>query len=98
MVRQLLVWEDMQTPLLSFEQHDAPRPAPQPGFSFGAASQADAAGKPTNVKSLRTRFNPNLIGFGIVGLSVSDSNEQENSGKIVSAVGVFIGRNAEDQK
>jgi hypothetical protein len=44
------------------------------------------------------RFNPRLIGFGIVGIPVPDRKVSEPSSNNVTAVGIFFGGNQEEQK
>jgi hypothetical protein len=53
--------------------------------------------QPIIPKSLRTRFNPQLIGFGVIGVPVLDSYQHEHSAH-VSAVGIFFGKNPGGQK
>lgn len=103
MADQLLKLDGMQMPQSSPQKNKSnsctndPCSGPQPDVLYGASSQADAMRQPIIPKSLRTRFNPQLIGFGVIGVPVLDSYQHEHSAH-VSAVGIFFGKNPGGQK
>jgi hypothetical protein len=76
----------------------APCSGLQRGVLYRASGQADASRQSITSKSLLTRFNPRLIGFGIIGVSALGSHQQGHSAQHVSAVGIFFGTNPEGQK
>lgn len=86
----------MQKSTLSPEQSCAPRSGRPPNFSYGASDQTNGMRMPTGIESLRSRFNPRLIGFGIAGPSLLDWNEKEHSSEYVPATRIFSARNPED--
>lgn len=61
------------------EQHRTPDSGSVPKVSRSSSDQTNGERKPTGIESLRTRFNPRLIGFGIVKLSTPDWSKKELS-------------------
>jgi hypothetical protein len=87
--------EGMRKPLSSCEETAVPLPEAQPNLSFGRV-RVQSLTTPTEREIILAHFNPHLIGFGIVGLSMHDSNRKEYSGKSVPAA--FSTTNPGDQK
>jgi hypothetical protein len=89
----------MQKPMRSPEENNnAPHFAIQSNFSGSTCLAVEGVSNPTTIQSLRTHFNPKLIGFGIVGLSMLDSNETKQFHTTVPAEAAFSGRNSKELK
>lgn len=87
----------MQKPLPSPED-DSPRSDARVDPSQPADDTVRAVVMPPKIESLRTRFNPRLVGFGIISPSMQVPNVKEVPIQNVQAAGTSSGRNLEDRK
>ena len=78
MVRQLLSLQGMWKPILSRKGNVTPYPNTLLSLSGNVTHLSDGVKRPPAIASLRTRFNPRLIGFGIAALSILDSGGKED--------------------
>ena len=72
------------------------------GFLNGVSDPIEPVGQPSTIPTVRTRFNPRLIGFGIVAfpkidLHGQDSPKQDGS-KAMPSPATGSGRNSEEQE
>ncbi len=87
----------MQKPLPS-PGDDSPRSDTRVDPSQRADDTVCGVGMPPKFESLRTRFNPRLVGFGIISPSVQAPNVKEVPIRNVQAAGTPSGGNLEDRK
>jgi hypothetical protein len=76
--RQLLNLKGMWKPILSRKGNVTPYPNTLLSLSGAVSHPSDGAQRPPAIARVRTRFNPQLIGFGIAGLSMLDSVGDDN--------------------
>ena len=85
MVRHVQMSKDMRnlTPLP--ERNNSASAGARPALRLRTVESGDELSLESGIKSLRTRFNPALIGFGIVGPATLDSVAKKHNGKNVPA-------------
>jgi len=87
----------MRMPLPSFED-DSPQADNTVAPSKAANPATPSAGVPQTIQGLHMRFNPRLVGFGIIGPSTHAPKVKENLTRNVYAAETPSGKNLEDRK
>jgi len=87
----------MHVPILS-PQGNSPRSDTRVGAPPHADHAVQGAEEPAKLESLRKRFNPQLVGFGIVDSSTHPPGREEHPIRSTQPAGMLNGGKKEDQK
>jgi hypothetical protein len=83
---------------MPFPEDDSPRTDLCDQPPQRANDNVSSVGTAPKIENLRTRFNPRLVGFGIISPSTRAPNVKEHLGRNVQAAEKLSGRNLENRK